>query len=154
MDDIYAISEVKLTYSSKVKASERPVIKCSRDIYKLLISAVFDMETIEHHESLKLILMNRAGRVLGVTTISQGGLAETSADMRIILQAAILGNASGIILSHNHPSGGKDIQPSVQDDLLTQKVSKICKLMDLNMLDHIIVTTEGYYSYADEGRLS
>jgi len=151
METIYQVSEVKLTYKNKVKASERPMIKSSRDIYKLLINSVFDKETIEHHESLKLILMNRAGRVLGITQISEGGLAETSADMRIILQAAILGNACGVILAHNHPSGNLD--PSAQDDLLTQRLQKAAKLMDISLLDHIILTSEKYYSYADEGRL-
>jgi len=100
MQDIYSVSEVKLTYKNKVKASERPLLKTSKDVYNLLINSVFDPETIEHHESLKLILLNRAGRVLGVTQISEGGLAETSADIRIMLQAAILGNASGKITSH------------------------------------------------------
>lgn len=151
MDTTYQVSEVKLTYKNKVKTSERPVVKSSRDIYKLLINSVFDSETIDYRESLKLILLNRAGCVLGVHTVSEGGLAETSADIRIILQAAILGNASGIILSHNHPSG--NLNPSVQDDLLTQRLHKAAKLMDISLLDHIIVTSEGYYSYADEGRL-
>lgn len=151
MDNSLKACEVRLVYQNKQKASERPHIKCSHDVYKLLINTVFDANTIEHHESLKLILMNRAGRVLGITQISEGGLAETSADIRHILQAAILGNASGIIISHNHCSG--NLQPSTHDDLLTQRLQKAAKLMDISLLDHIIVTSESYYSYADEGRL-
>lgn len=149
--EIYKASEVKLTYKNKVKASQRPHIKCSRDIYKLLIGSVFDLDTIEHHESLKVVLLNRAGKVLGFHSVSIGGTGECSADIKIIMQAAILGNATGIILAHNHPSG--NLNSSTPDNLLTQKVSKACKLMDLNLLDHIIVTPENYYSYADEGRL-
>lgn len=151
MDNIYSVSEVKLTYKNKVKASERPQIFCSQDIYKLLMNSVFDSETIEHHESLKLILLNRANKALGFHTVSIGGTNECSADIKIIMQAAILGNASGLILSHNHPSG--NMNPSPQDDLLTQKVSQACKLMNISLFDHIIVTPENYYSYADEGRI-
>lgn len=152
MNDIYSVSEVKLIYKSKVKASERPHLRTSKDVYNLLINSVFDPDTILHHEFLKLILLNRAGRVLGVTQISEGSLSETTASLSIIMQAAILGNASGIILSHNHPSGNYE-NPSVQDDLLTERLKKACLVMQINFLDHIIVTTEGYYSYADEGRL-
>ncbi|MDH6535620.1 DNA repair protein [Parabacteroides sp. 52] len=148
---IYKASEVKLTYKSKVKASERPQIRCSQDIYKLLKDSVFDSDTIEHHESLKVVLLNRAGKVLGFHTVSVGGTSECTADTKIIMQAAILGNANAIILSHNHPSG--NMSPSPQDDLLTEKLSKVCKLMGMSLLDHIIVTTENYYSYADEGRI-
>jgi DNA repair protein RadC len=88
---------------------------------------------------------------LGIVHISEGGLDSTSADIRIIMQAAILGNASAMILSHNHPSGNK--QPSNQDDLLTDRVKKAAKLFDIQLLDHIIVTDSGYYSYLDEGRI-
>jgi len=151
MQDILAISEVKLSYKPKVKASERPVIKCSRDIYKLLINSVFDTETIEHREYLKVVLSNRAGKVLGVHAVSMGGTSETSADLKIILQGAILANATGMILCHNHPSG--NLSPSAQDDLLTQRLQKAAKLMDISLLDHLIISAEGYYSYADEGRI-
>lgn len=151
MQDIYQIAKVRLTYKSKVKASERPIIRCSQDMYKLLINSVYDPETIEHHESLKLILMNRAGRVLGIHTVSIGGTGECSADIKIMMQAAILANATGIILCHNHPSG--NLSSSTQDELLTQRVSKVCKLMDMNLLDHIIITSESYFSFADSGKL-
>lgn len=89
---------------------------------------------------------------MGVVPISEGGLNQSLADVRIILQAAILGNASGIILSHNHPSGNR--LPSKEDDALTERVSKAVKLFDIQLLDHVIVTDCGYYSYSDEGRLS
>lgn len=100
---------------------------------------------------MKLILLNRAHKVLGIAHISEGGLDSTSADIRIIMQAAILGNASAMILSHNHPSGNK--QPSNQDDLLTEKVNKATKLFGIQLLDHIIATDSEYYSYSDEGRI-
>ena len=70
---------------------------------------------------------------------------------QIIMQAAILGNASGIILAHNHPSG--NAKPSLQDDQITQKIREISQLIGITLLDHLIITDESYYSYADEGRI-
>ncbi|MDB9117097.1 JAB domain-containing protein, partial [Parabacteroides merdae] len=118
MESQYKVCEVKLTYKSKIKASEREKILSAENAYKILLS-VFDSETIQYKEFFKVILMNRANKVLGVCHISEGGLNETSADIRIIMQAAILGNASAIILAHNHPSG--NIQPSMQDDQVTKR---------------------------------
>lgn len=151
MEGMYKVCDVKLTYSTKVKSSERAVIKTSKDAYTLLLEHIYDPDTIEHKEYFKVILLNRSSKVLGVSHISEGGINETSADIRIIMQAAILGNASGIILSHNHPSGS--IQPSWQDDQLTDRVNKATKLFNISLLDHIIITDSGFYSYADEGRI-
>lgn len=151
MEGMYKVCDVKLTYSTKVKSSERAVIKTSEDAYTLLLEHIYDPDTIEHKEYFKVMLLNRANKVLGVSHISEGGINETSVDIRIIMQAAILGNASGIILSHNHPSGSK--QPSYQDDQLTNRVNKAAKLFNISLLDHIIVTDSGFYSYADEGRI-
>lgn len=151
MEGMYKVCDVKLTYNTKVKSSERAVIKDSNSAYSLLMNHIYDSETIQYREYMKLILLNNAKRVLGFVYISEGGLDSTSADIRIIMQAAILGNASAMILSHNHPSGNK--QPSNQDDLLTDRVKKAAKLFDIQLLDHIIVTDSGYYSYLDEGRI-
>ena len=148
---MYKVCDVKLTYNTKVKSSERAVIKDSNSAYSLLMNHIYDSETIQYREYMKLILLNNAKRVLGIAHISEGGLDSTFADIRIIMQAAILGNASAMILSHNHPSGNK--QPSSQDDLLTDRVKKAAKLFDIQLLDHIIVTDIGYYSYLDEGRI-
>ena len=120
-------------------------------MYKLLVSSVYDSETIQYREYVKLLLLDRSCKVLGVVPISEGGLNQAMADVRIILQAAILGNASGIILNHNHPSGNR--LPSKEDDALTESVSKAAKLFNIRLLDHIIVTDCGYFSYSDEGRL-
>ena len=142
MESQYKVCEVKLTYKSKIKASEREKILSAEDAYKILLS-VFDSATIQYKEFFKVILMNRA--------ISEGRLNETSADIRIIMQAAILGNASAIILAHNHPSG--NIQPSMQDDQVTKRVKEIAKLIGINLLDHLIITDETYYSYSENGRI-
>ncbi len=151
MSDIYQVSEVKITYHPKVKASERVRIYSSADVYKLLIDNFYDRDTIEHKESFKVVLLNQANKVLGVSSISEGGISETIADIRIILQAAILSNASGIILSHNHPSG--NLTPSKEDNSLTQRVKESAQIMRISLLDHLIVSNETYYSFADEGQI-
>lgn len=151
MEGILKVCDVKLTYNTKVKSSERPVMVQAADVYKLLIDYVYDKDIIQYKECLKLILLNKAGKLLGVAHISEGGINETSADIRIIMQAAILGNASNIILAHNHPSGS--LKPSAQDDLVTMNLRKAAKLFNITVLDHIIVTDSGYYSYLDEGRV-
>lgn len=151
MEGMYKVCEVKLTYSTKVKSSERACITSSLDAYQFLIKHIYDPETIQYREYLKILLLNRGQKVLGVVPISEGGIDSTCADIRIIMQAAILGNASGIILTHNHPSG--NLQPSKQDDVLTEKLRDAAKLFDIRLLDHIIISDCGYYSYLDEGRL-
>jgi DNA repair protein RadC len=127
---------------------QRNHIRSSKDAYLLLHPVLCDLP----HEELWLTLMNRAGKVIEKIKISQGGTTETSADIRLILKAAITGLASGIILFHNHPSGNP--APSTQDDSLTQRLQESAKLMSISLLDHIIISDNRYYSYADEGRLT
>lgn len=148
MESQYKVCEVTLSYQPKIKSSEREKVLSSENAYKILLS-VFDQETVQHKESMKVLLLNRANKVLGVCSISEGGINETSADVRIIMQAAILGSASAIILVHNHPSG--ELRPSKEDDGLTQRVKEVAKLMGIQLYDHLIITDESYYSYGDEG---
>ena len=150
METIYEANEVKLSYKAKQKASERPQILDSKTSYNILLNC-FDPDTIELRECFKILLLNRANKVLGVFNVSEGGISGTTVDIRLILQSAILSNASGIILSHNHPSG--NVKPSREDNLLTERIKSCCKLMDINVYDHIIITSEGFYSYSDEGLL-
>ena len=98
------------------------------------------------------MLLNNANKIIGYTTISEGGLTSTIVDVRIILQTALVSNATSIILTHNHPSGNP--RPSGHDDNLTKKIKSACELMDIRLLDHIIVTPyDCFYSYCNEGRL-
>ena len=83
--------------------------------------------------------------------ISQGGWASTQVDIRCILREALLKRATSLVLTHNHPSG--NVQPSVDDDRLTQTLFQSAKVMNIRLLDHVIVSDGKYYSYADEGRL-
>jgi len=144
------VAEVELVYKTKVKASERPWIKSSKDSYEILLK-VWDENKIEMVEEFKVLLLNRANRVTGVYEASAGGITGTVADPRLILAAAIKSLSVSIILAHNHPSG--NLKPSRADEELTCKIKEAGKYHDIRVLDHVIVTSEGYYSFADEGLL-
>lgn len=103
------------------------------------------------HEEFWVIILNRSNRIIERRMISKGGISATVADIRLILRAAILAYGSGIIVCHNHPSG--NMQPSAEDNKLTMKIKNAAAQMDMALLDHIIITEHGYYSYADEGAL-
>jgi len=97
------------------------------------------------------VYLNRANHILHHEVISKGGITGTVADPRIILKKALEQSATSIILSHNHPSG--NVKPSMQDELLTRKIKEAAKYFDIEVMDHIIVSDEGYFSFADEGIL-
>ena len=143
------ISEVRLVYRTKIKASDRPQVKCSKDAFEIFMES-WDLDSIEHFEEFKLMLLTRSNKVLGIAPILKGGISGTVTDVRIILQAAIKSNASGLIVCHNHPSG--NLNPSESDTKLTQKIKESGSIMDIQLLDHLIITAEdSYYSYADNG---
>jgi DNA repair protein RadC len=145
------VDEVKLIYKSSTPPSQRVKVSGSDDAFQAVLTS-WDDSTIEHHEEFKTMLLNRANRVLGIITISQGGLSGTVVDVRQIFQAAIKANAVSVILAHNHPSG--NLKPSEADLRITEKIKYAGKLLDINLLDHIIITPdEEYYSFADEGLL-
>jgi len=144
------VSEIELVYKNKVKASARPQIKSSKDSYHLLLRT-WDVNKIEFVEQFKVILMNKAHRVLGIYELSTGGVTGTVADPKLIFMAALKANACCIILSHNHPSG--NLKPSRADEDLTEKIKNAGRLLDINIIDHIIITNEGYFSFGDEGIL-
>jgi len=144
------VAEVELVYKTKVKPSQRPKITTSVDAYEIL-QKIWNRDKIELVEEFKVLLLNRSNKVLGVLDASSGGITGTVADPRIILTAAIKANAVGIVLSHNHPSGS--VKPSRADEELTVKIREAARFLDMTVLDHIIITSEGYYSFADEGLL-
>jgi DNA repair protein RadC len=144
------VAEVELVYKTKVKASERPQIKNSRNCYETFMK-VWNSNTIEFQEEFKVLLLNRANAVIGVYHTSSGGITGTVADPRLILATAIKSLAVAIVLGHNHPSG--NLKPSRADEEITARIKAAATFLDIRVLDHIIVTTEGYYSFADEGGL-
>lgn len=139
---------MELVYKTKVKPSERQKISSVSDSYKLL-KELWNENTIEMQEEFKVMLLNRANKVIGVYEASAGGITGTVADQRLILAAAIKSLAVSIILSHNHPSG--NLKPSRADEELTQKIKVAAAYHDIKVIDHIIITSEGYYSFAEEG---
>lgn len=149
MSTDYIVSEVQLKYKPQPLTE---TISGAKDIHKLLVNRVYDEETIGYKETFKVLLLNNANKIIGYTTISEGGLTSTIVDVRVIMQTALVSNASSIILTHNHPSG--NTRPSCHDDSLTKKIKAACEIMDIRLLDHIIVTPyDSFYSYCDEGRL-
>ncbi len=148
MDIDYKVGEVELTYKSTTK--KRNKIHCSKDAYKVLLPT-YKEGTICYKEYFKVLFLNQANQALGYTLIAEGGLTTTDADVRVILQAALLTNSVTLILAHNHPSG--NLKPSQEDMKLTKQVKDAAQLMRIRILDHLILTDVGYYSFADEGEL-
>lgn len=128
-------------------AAERTTITCSTDIYNLVRPNLQDLP----HEEFWVIMLNRANVVMRQEKISSGGVAGTVADPKMIFKHALEQLASSIILVHNHPSGNR--QPSAADIALTKKLKEAGKFLDLPVLDHLIYTDRGYYSFMDEGIL-
>ena len=148
--NLTSIAEVKLSYKSKVKPSDRPKVSSSQEAYELFIQ--YWNESITHIESMKIILLNRASRVLGIADLSTGGTNGCLLDLKIVFQYAIKANASSIILAHNHPSG--NLKPIDADLSITRKVNDAARLLDIQLLDHLILSPEDkYYSLSDEGNL-
>ena len=142
------IAEVELIYKSKVKASERPKISHSRDAY-IIFKDNWDENKIELQEQFKVMFLNKANKVLGIYEVSTGGMTGTVADPKLIFAAALKISACSILLVHNHPSG--NLKPSKQDEELTHKIKEGGKLLDIQLLDHLIISNEGYLSMQDEG---
>lgn len=142
------VSEVEVTYKSKIKASSRPSINSPADSYNVLIK-IWDMNKIELLEHFYALYLNNANRVLGAALISSGGISTCVADPRVIMVIALKLSATGIILAHSHPSGS--LNPSSIDIAMTQKLKNGGEFLDIRVLDHLIVTKEGYYSFANEG---
>jgi len=146
----FGVAEIQLTYKTQVKPSERSQIRCSKDSFNVLQSS-WDGSRIEFIEQFKVLLLNRANKVLGLVEVSAGSSTGTVADPKFIFASALKANACGIILAHNHPSG--NLSPSQSDIELTRKLKEGGKILEVQILDHLILTKEGYYSFTDEGLL-
>ena len=140
------VNEVKVSYSYP-NWIKRKVIS-SRDTYDLLLPI---WDNIDYYESAKLVILNRQNLILGVSNISQGSTGGTVVDPKIVFQIALKTNAAAIIVAHNHPS--MSLSPSNQDKLLTEKLKNAGLFLDLPLLDHVILTSKSYFSFADEGLL-
>ena len=141
-------SEIQIKYEPRVQPINQPRIQSSEDAY-LQCLYFFSLENLNIKEEAVVLFLNRSNRVLGGYKVSSGGITGTIVDVRLILSIALKCLASGIIIAHNHPSG--ELIPSRTDKELTQKLKEAAKLMDISLLDHLIITCEAYYSFADEG---
>ncbi|HEY0054541.1 MAG TPA: JAB domain-containing protein [Pedobacter sp.] len=142
------VAEIQLNYHPKVKPSQRPTVTTSREVYQLFFNS-WDSDRMELQEQFKIMLLNRSSKVLGIVEVSSGGIGGTLADPKLIFVAALKAGASSIILAHNHPSG--QLTPSQADRNLTKKLTDGGKLLDISVFDHLILTAESYFSFADEG---
>ena len=125
----------------------KTVVKTSNDIAHYLKAKLKDYR----HEVFAVLFLNRANKVNHFEIVSEGGITGTVADPRVILRKALEQDAVNIILCHNHPSGS--LKPSKADEQLTAKIKEAARFLDIAVLDHIIVSDDGYYSFADEGIL-
>ena len=111
----------------------------------------FYSDDIEIYESFFILLMNRSNKIIGYAKISQGGIIGTYVDKKIVLKYVIDSLASGLIIAHNHPSGV--LKPSDEDIKITKQITELCKLLETTLLDHVILTADSFYSFADNGEL-
>lgn len=146
---MYNIPQIKLSYVSD-GVGKRPSLSSSKEIVTAIRES-YEPGEIEYREYFKVVYLNRGNKVIGMQVISMGGTAATVVDRKIIFTGALLANASGIVLTHNHPSG--NTRPSVEDDRITRQIKEGCQILDIRLMDHIIITEDDYYSYSDEGRL-
>ncbi len=150
MKQIEQVAEIEISYRPAI--GRKPTIISSLDAFTEVID-FFPIETIAVQERFLVMYLNRANRLLGVYHVSTGGITATVVDIRLLLGVALKTAATSIILCHNHPSG--TLKPSSQDIDITKKIAAACKLLDISVVDHLIITPERkYYSFADEGIVS
>ncbi len=146
MNKNYQIPEIKLKYK---KGNIESFKICSPSDAEKVFRKMFDADTLEYREEFICLFLNRTNKPLGWTKISQGGTAGTVIDPKLIFVAALNCGADSIMLAHNHPSG--TLRPSSADLAATKKLVSGGKLLDITVHDHLIITSEGYYSFAEHG---
>lgn len=143
------ISEIEVTYRPLSTSILNPITQ-SKDAYDLIIRE-WDDNILEMIEEVKVIFLNRTNKQIGIYNLAKGGITGCVVDIRVILSIALKTLATGIILVHNHPS--ENLKPSAEDKKITEELQKTCKIMNITLLDHLIVTKKGFFSFADEGLL-
>jgi DNA repair protein RadC len=149
-DALFIISEIEIRYNPKIPALRKAQIKSSNDAYRQFM-ILLDEHNMNIKEEAAVLFLNRGNRVIGGYKISVGGITGTVVDIRIILGFALKCFATGIIICHTHPSG--ELKPSKADMKLTDQLNLACKIMEITLHDHLIITTESYYSFEDEDLL-
>lgn len=126
---------------------EQTIIRTSFEAFSFIKNKFNDLQ----HEEFYIITLNRANKIIGEKMIAKGGISSTVVDVRLVIRQAVEHLASGLIISHNHPSG--NLQPSDADLSLTRKIQEAAKWFDMNLLDHLIIGNGNYYSFADDGKI-
>nr|WP_317631396.1 JAB domain-containing protein [uncultured Flavobacterium sp.] len=142
--------KISVSFDKNVKKSELYKITSSETAYNLFIK-IFDADLFHWREEFILLCLNQSNKVLGYYKISSGGMTATVVDVRMILTTALNCCATSILIAHNHPSG--NLLPSEADKQVTKKIKEASKLLDIQLLDHLIITDESFFSFADEGLL-
>lgn len=143
---IEAIMELMKRYAAEEPVNEKPITS-SDSIYQRLRYRIGNLP----HEELWILVINRRNMVMAEKCLTRGTATASLFDVKTAIKYALLEDADGLVLAHNHPSG--NLQPSPQDDQITRQLKDACKFMNLRMLDHLIVTANGFYSYHDNNRL-
>ena len=143
------LRELKVHYTSTQEQSLKEKITNSEKAYDCLLPS-FDKGTLGCQEQFNVLFLSNSNQPLGIYKASKGGITSTIADIRLILGMALKSLATGLIISHNHPSG--NLNPSDEDIKLTKKFKSACSLLDITLLDHIIISPFGEkYSFSDNG---
>ena len=144
------LPEFKLSYKKKGSFNEMYPIRDAESAAKMCRQC-FNPDTIDWKEEAIVIALNRNNLVLGWYPMSSGGVSGTVLDQRVVFQVALTSNSCRLIITHNHPSG--NLKPSSQDRDITDTLVKGGKILDITIVDHIIITSEGYTSFVEEGWL-
>lgn len=142
---ILSCHEIEICYKRPL-FNKMMFIKSSEDVDRILRSYI-NLERIDLKEFFWVIPLSNANRVLGISEIGSGTIKGVATNLHEIYQLVLLTNASGLIVAHNHPSG--KLKPSENDKRITEKLLKLAKLIDVTLLDHLIITSEGYLSFSD-----
>ena len=146
-----AITIVSALELSRRRRSERALIKkkidSSRSVFELMQPIIGEL----FHEEFWVIYLNSSNKVLMKSFLSKGGITSTSVDLRLILKSALQIGAVGLVLAHNHPSGA--LRPSGADKNITKKIKQAAEILDIKVVDHLIITENSYFSFADKSLL-
>lgn len=148
MQSLFSVAEVELVYRNKIKPTDRIKITSSQNAFDVFLSA-WDQNKIELVEQFYILLLDRGNLCLGISNTATGGISACVVDPKIVFATALKAKASAMIMAHNHPSG--NLKPSNADIELTAKLKEAGKFLELNILDHLVITPTAYYSFADDG---
>ena len=148
-NNLNTIAEIQVSYSTLDTHKDK--VCSGKQAFELILNS-WEKGSLELQEEFKVLLLNRANEVLGLYAMSKGGVSGTIVDVKLLFAVSLKCNASSIIIAHNHPSG--NLKPSDADISLTNKIKRCSELLDISLLDHLIITKNGFYSFSENSLLS